>query len=324
MPSLRPDHERWWLGEQGGRRKRLLEGRAAVMRAIRAFFDQRDFVEVDTPAMVPSPGLDVHLDAFEVITDGPRRWLSTSPEYQMKRLVAGGLPRVYQTCKCFRRGELGSHHEPEFTMLEWYRAHAGSTEVMADTEQLVAHVARTLNDGKHLLRFGDRTIDVSPPWERLTVEQAFDRYAGESVWDVLPDEDRFFRLLVERVEPAIGRQRPVFLVAWPATMASLARIDASNPRVADRFEAYAAGLELCNGFGELTDPAEQRARLERDQATRRRLGKPVYPIDERFLAALEEGLPPCGGNALGVDRLVMLVLGEQNMADVIAVPQHRL
>lgn len=322
--SPRPDGDFAWFHEDGGRRLRLLEGRAGVVRAVRAFFEARDFVEVETPLSVPSPGLDLHLDAFEVRGGAEPRWLITSPEYQMKRLLAGGLPRIVQLAKCFRRGEQGSQHETEFTMLEWYRAFAGSDRIMEDTERLVAHVVAAVHDGAHTLTVGGARVDVRPPWPRLTIRDAFERYAGVRADDVLPDEERFFRLLIERVEPALDRERPTWLVAWPASMASLARLDPDDPTVADRFEAYVAGMELCNGFGELTDPVEQRARLERDQAARRAEGKPVYPIDERFLGALEEGLPFCAGNALGIDRLVMLVLGADDVADVMAVPQKRL
>ena len=274
--------------------------------------------------MVPSPGLDLHLDAFEVVGGREPRYLITSPEYQMKRLLAGGLPRIYQLCRCFRRNELGALHEPEFTMLEWYRAFAGSEEIMRDTEELVAHVAAAVNGGSKTIPGLDRPVDVSPPWERLTVAEAFQRHAGVEVGAVLEDEERFFRLLVDHVEPALGRGRPTFVTRWPARMASLARLCPDDPAVADRVEAYVDGVELCNGFGELIDPVEQRARLARDRSARAAAGKPTYPIDERFLSALEEGLPPSGGNALGVDRLVMLVLGIDAIDGVLAVPDARL
>lgn len=308
------------LTSDGARRARLLQARAKIFESIRGFFRDRAFLEVDTPLMVPSPGLDLHLDAFEVAGAGAPRFLITSPEYQMKRLLAGGLPRIFQLCRCFRRAEQGTRHEPEFTMLEWYRTFAGAGDVMRDTEELVAHVARAMHGSTRI----PGGIDVAPPWERLTVAEAFRRHAGADVAAVLPDEERFFRILVEQVEPQLGRGRPVFLTAWPASMASLARLDPRDPSVAERFEAYAGGVELCNGFGELIDPVEQRARLEADQAERRALGKPVYPIDERFLAALEEGLPPSGGNALGADRLVMMILGVPDIADVLALPSARL
>lgn len=317
-----PKPEGDWQSFQGDGRVHRLRVRARVHRAVRDFFDQRAFLEVETPAMVPSPGLDLHLDAYPVAGENPARWLITSPEYQMKRVLAGGVPRIYQVCRCFRRGELGAWHQPEFTMLEWYRAFAGSSEVMRDTEQLVAHVAEAVG-GSPFLTVGT-PIDATPPWERLTVAEAFQRYAGQDVDAILPDEERFFRILVEQVEPQLGRLRPVFLTGWPASMASLARLDPKNPAVADRFEAYIGGVELCNGFGELIDPVEQRARLRADQARREAEGKTVYPIDERFLGALEEGLPPCGGNALGFDRLLMFVLGVSSIDEVVAIPAQRL
>lgn len=325
-----PVGERWrvhgeWvrLHEDNRRRLRALQTRSAILRAIRAFFDARKFLEVETPSAVPSPGLDLHLDAFEMRGSERERWLITSPEYQMKRLLSGGLERIYQLCRCFRRGEQGAHHEPQFTMLEWYRAFAGSDDVMKDTEELVAHVATTVLGAPRIPRI-DGDIDLSPPWERLTVEDAFERYAHVHMDDLLGDDDRFFLLLTEQLEPRLPRDRPVFLTEWPAHMASLARRLPERPDRADRFEAFVSGIELCNGFGELTDPAEQRARFERDRHERARRRLPLYPIDERFLAALEEGMPPSGGNALGVDRLVMILLGESRLDDVIAIPESRL
>jgi lysyl-tRNA synthetase class 2 len=297
--------------------KRLRE-RARVLAEVRRFFDARGFVEVQTPVMVPSPGLDLHLDAFEVSGGdrGAPRWLITSPEYQMKRLLADGWRRIYQIGPCLRRGEVGARHNPEFTMLEWYRAGAGVDDVMRDTEQLVAAVT---GGTVHL---GARTIDVQPPLERLTVCEAFARHAGwteaETLEAAAHDEDRYFRTLVETIEPALeALDRGVLLVDYPATQASLARRKPADPRVAERFELYVAGVELCNGFGELVDPVEQRSRLERDQHERRARGLPVYPIDERFLEALSR-MPPSGGNALGLDRLVALVCGTTEIADVIA------
>lgn len=298
-----------------------LRARAAILRALRGHLDAADYLEVETPLAVPCPGLDVHLAALEVRGLGAPRWLATSPEYQMKRLLVEGLPRIYQIGKCFRRGELGRHHEPEFTMLELYRAHAGAEEVMADTEALVAHAARAVLGGTVL----PSGVDVAPPWERITVEDAFRAHAGVDVHDILPDEARFFELLIDRVEPALeARRAPVFLVRWPASMASLARLCPDDARWADRFEAYVGGLELCNGFGELTDPVEQRARFERDLAKRREAGLDVYPLDERFLEALARGMPPSGGNAIGVDRLVMAITGAAHIEEVLAFPQAHL
>jgi elongation factor P--(R)-beta-lysine ligase len=297
--------------------KRLVE-RARICASVRAFFDARGFLEVQTPLLVPSPGLDPHLDAFEVV-DGDRgspRWLSTSPEYQMKRLLGQGLTRIYQIARCFRRAESGALHNPEFTMVEWYRAGAGMAEVMGDTEQLLASVT------EGAVRLGERVVEVTPPFERLAVCDAFARYAGWSREETLAaaasDEDRYFRALVDQVEPALAAApRAVFLVDYPATQASLARRKPEDPNLAERFELYVAGVELCNGFGELVDPVEQRARLVHDQETRRARGQPAYPIDERFLEALER-VPPSGGNAMGLDRLVALACGTTRIADVMA------
>jgi elongation factor P--(R)-beta-lysine ligase len=297
--------------------KRLLE-RARACSAARRFFDARGFLEVHTPIMVPSPGLDTHLDAFEV-TGGERgapRWLITSPEYQMKRLLADGWDRIYQMTPCFRRGEVGARHAPEFTMLEWYRARSGVHEVMSDTEQLVAAVT----GGS--VRLSERLVDLRPPLQRLSVCDAFARFAGWSPDETLEaaatDEDRYFRAFVDQVEPAIERfDTGVFLVDYPAPHASLARRKPDDARFAERFELYVAGVELCNGFGELVDPIEQRRRFMRDQEHRRAKGLPVYPIDERFLEALAR-VPPSGGNALGFDRLVALACGTTEMASVVA------
>jgi lysyl-tRNA synthetase class 2 len=297
---------------------KLLEERATVVRAIRAFFEARGFLEVETPIVVPSPGLEVHLDAFA--TEG--RYLSTSPEYQMKRLLADGYTKIYQLTRAFRRAEIGSRHNPEFSMLEWYRANAGVEDVMRDTEQLVARVTGGA------VRLGDRTIDTRAPFARVTVCEAFARYAGASADETLAmaehDEDRYFRLLVEKVEPALEKlDHAVLLTEYPASQASLARKKPSDPRVAERFEAYVAGVELCNGFGELTDAAEQRARCEHDREERKKRGLPVYPIDERFLEALSR-MPPSGGNALGVDRLVALCCGTTEIGRVMAFTADEL
>ncbi len=295
------------------RRNKWLHERAALTAQVRAFFASRDFLEVETPLLVPSPGLDTHLDAFELTGDERARYLITSPEYQMKRLLAEGYERIVQVCKCFRRAERGSRHNPEFTMVEWYRANAGVESVMDDTEALV----RALTNGKVHLLDDAMVVDTAAPFLHMTVTEAFKLYAGVDEPTVLKlathDEEQYFRLLVDRIEPAFERfTQPVFLTDYPATQASLARKRPDDPRYAERFELYVAGVELCNGFGELTDAGEQRARLERDQEARRSSGLPVYPIDELFLAAVAE-LPPCAGNALGLDRLVALCCGSRTI-----------
>lgn len=294
----------------------VLRLRAKAMEAIRRFFQERDFIEVETPALVPCPGLDVHLAAFEV--RDPKGaiagWLATSPEYQMKRLLSAGAERIFQLCRSYRADEHGTHHEREFSMLEWYRAHATSGDLISDTEGLVARVADALESPD---------VDAfSPPWERITVNEAFERYAGGAIDTDDDDDERFFRTWAEQVQPQLGSDRPIVVTDWPASMASLARLNTNG--TADRFEAFFRGIELCNGFGELTDAREQRRRFERDQALRSEAGLPVYPIDERFLAALEVGMPESGGNALGVDRLLMLLTGADSIQSVMPFPADEL
>lgn len=314
-------------------RMALLAARAAAMAALRRFFAARDFLEVETPLLVPSPGLELHLDA--VAAGGG--YLITSPEYQMKRLLAAGFERIYQVCKCFRAGEHGVHHAAEFTMVEWYRGFAELDAIVRDTEELVAEVVIAVA-GAPIARVAGRSIDVSPPWPRLTVREAMRRWAGIEVAGDEPAaalaaavraagiavadgaawDDAFFAAFLARVDPALAAQdRPVILEDWPAPLAALARRKPTDPLTALRFEAYVGGIELANAFGELTDPTEQRARFEREQATRRERGKPVYPIDEKLIAALSEGLPPSAGIALGVDRLVMLATGAATIGDVL-------
>jgi lysyl-tRNA synthetase class 2 len=313
---------------------RGLARRAEVLGSVRAFFGSRGFREVETPILVPSPGLDVHLEAFAVAGTRAPRWLSTSPEYQMKRLLAQGQSRIFQITRAFRQDELGERHHPEFTMLEWYRADADMDAVVRDTEQLIARVTAgevRLGSGGSSGENGggQRRIDTRPPFERLGVCAAFARFAGigedETLRLAAEDEDRFFRVLVDQVEPGIAAlDHAVVLTDYPAVQASLARKKPDDPRLAERFEVYVAGVELCNGFGELTDPVEQRARFVADQAERTRRGLPVYPIDERFLEALERGLPPSGGNALGLDRLVALTLGTTEIARGMAFTDANL
>jgi lysyl-tRNA synthetase class 2 len=246
----------------------------------------------------------------------------------MKRLLAGGIPRLYQLSHVFRRGEAGAQHNPEFAMLEWYRAFAGVGEIMRDTEELVYAVANALT-GRSEIGGEHGPISLEPPFPRMSVAAAFERFAGiagdRALALAAENPETYFRLLVDHVEPALAREsRPVFLVDYPISQASLARAKPGDLSVCERFELYAGGLELCNGFGELTDPVEQRQRLERDQRARAAAGLEVYPIDEHFLAALEEGMPPSAGNALGFDRLLMLCLGEREISLVQPFPESLL
>jgi lysyl-tRNA synthetase class 2 len=316
--------------------KKLRE-RSILNRTIRAFFDARDFIEIEAPIVVPSPGLELHLDAFAVVDDQATRYLITSPEYQMKRLLAGGLTRIYSLGKVFRRKEAGAHHNPEFTMLEWYRANASWTDVADDTEALVWQCARSL-DAMHVGRCA-----LEPPWPRLSVNEACERWGRVRIdgdedtetlrarvaaagWRVPADgdfSDVFFGFFLDAVEPHLGQDEPTLVYDWPRPLCALARDKPSDPRVVERFEVYAAGLELCNAFGELTDAAEQRRRLDVDRSERRRRGLPDYPIDEKFLAAVGE-MPPSAGIALGVDRLAMLLFGAADIREVLAFADDEL
>jgi len=293
----------------------VLALRAVLLGSIRRFFEEREFLEVETPAIVPCPGLDVHLAAFEVRAPKgePAGWLATSPEYQMKRLLSAGAERIFQLCRSYRAEEHGRHHEREFTMLEWYRANATSDDVIRDTEELVAFVASALDQP---------APELQPPWQRLTVDEALQFHANAALDTLVQDEEQFFRVWVEEVQPRLGNERPIIVTDWPSSMASLARLKPNG--MADRFEVFFRGVELCNGFGELTDATEQRRRFQRDQAERRAAGAPTYPIDERFLDDLERGMPESGGNALGVDRLLMLLLGADSIQAVMPFPEERL
>jgi lysyl-tRNA synthetase class 2 len=237
------------------------------------------------------------------------------------------LPRVFQLARASRRDELGPLHEPEFCMLEWYRAFAGLEDVLADTEQLLREVALSVSGEAKLFGPSGQAYDLAAPFARVTVREAFQEYAGiaDAVELSLSDEARYFELFVAHVEPGLAREtRPLFLWKYPANQAALARLDARDSSVAERFELYVAGIELCNGFDELTDPVEQRARFEQDTARRSTEGRATYPTDERFLAALESGMPPAGGNALGFDRLLMLATGARELSEVLAFPARAL
>jgi elongation factor P--(R)-beta-lysine ligase len=293
----------------------------AVQRAkqfVRAHFDAQGFIEVTTPLRVAAPGTDVYI-APHATSQG---WLITSPEFQMKRLLVGGVPSIYQFATCSRDEESGPWHQPEFTLLEWYRSFAEAARVMTDTEELVAGICDAVT-GQHSVQRGALRIALRPPFERLSVRDAFAEFAGvsDAVQLALADEARYFEIMVSQVEPALARYpRPVFLTEYPASQAALARRCEHDPSVAQRFELYLGGVELCNGYGELTCPREQRARFEADQRQRNERGLPALPIDEQFLQALQEGMPPAAGNALGFERLLALVLAVP-LADVVAFPR---
>jgi elongation factor P--(R)-beta-lysine ligase len=290
-----------------------LRDTARAAAATRAFFAERGFVEVSTPLRVPAPGVDFHVDAV----GASGQYLITSPELEMKRLLVGGMPRIFQLARVARADELGPLHAPEFTMLEWYRAFAGLEEVLRDTEALVRSVVRGLAGEDQVFVLGQRKVNVGKPFDRLTVREAFARYAGvkDAARLAARDENRYFELLVSRVEPALAEHaRPVFLTHYPISQAALSRPHANDPSVAERAELYFGGVELCNAYGELTDPLEQRRRMVSEAKRRKALKRPVYPLDEPFLASLVEGMPPSAGNALGFERLVMVATNRSTIA----------
>lgn len=289
-----------------------LEIRARLLASIRSYFTGQDFLEVETPVRVQTPALELHIDA----EPSGSAWLRTSPELHMKRLVAAGYPRLFQVGPCFRQGERGRLHHPEYTMLEWYRAGGDHAAILADTQALVRQAVRDVLGGA-VIPASSGPVRVDGEWEVLTVSGAFTRFAG---WDPVAayDADRFEMDLMRLVEPALPKDRPCVLTGYPAEAAALSRLDPADPRVAERWELYAGGVELANAYTELTDGAEQEKRFRECADARRRMGKAVYPMDEAFLSALREGMPPCGGAALGVDRLAMLLAGADSLDAVLA------
>jgi lysyl-tRNA synthetase class 2 len=291
--------------------------RDRIIRAVRRFFARHGYLEIETPIRIPAPAPEAHIDVV-ACGDG---YLQPSPELCMKRMLAAGYRRVYQICKCFRAAERGNRHLPELTLLEWYTAGHDYRDMMGQCEQLIRFVASQLGCGDAITYQGIR-IDLALPWQRLSVREAFYAYAGLSPEAALR-QNRFEELLVDRLEPALDRSRPVFLCDYPVACGSLARRKASDPGLAERFELYIGGLELCNAFSELTDPVEQRQRFEAQQQLRRKLGKTRHPLPERFLEDLEH-MPAAAGNALGIDRLVMLLTDSARIDEVVAFTPEKL
>lgn len=290
--------------------------RARVLYLIRRFFEGRGFLEVDTPLVIPAPAPEVHIDAQAV----GRGYLQTSPELCMKRLLAAGHPRIFQICKCFRRKERGRRHLPEFTILEWYFAQGTYLQMMDQTEALIQAVAAGVGAFRGLA-FRGRIVDMAGIWPRITVDGAFERYASMTADEALAG-DCFDEIMVNEVEPNLGWPQPVFLYDYPAACGSLAQLKRPDLLLAERFELYIAGIELCNAFTELTDPEDHRTRFEQALTIRGRMGKPVSPMPEAFLASLAQ-MPAATGNALGVDRLVMLFADTDEIDDVVAfVPEE--
>jgi len=327
-----------------------LRTRAEVLANIREFFAERGVLEVETPLLGSAPVTDLHLAALCTCYRGPghddglKLWLQTSPEFAMKRLLASGSGPIYQLGKAFRDGEAGSRHNPEFTILEWYRPGWDHHRLMDEVAELLDAVLgsdRTSQDPK---TSRPQDLRLSSNGEKITYSEAFQRHVGvdphsvsiaelttracsllgQAAPDLGDDRDGWLDLLLSHaVEPGLGRSGPTFVYDFPVSQAALARVRPGDPPVAERFEVWVEGIELANGYHELTDPAEQLRRFEADLAARRERGLPEVPIDQRLLSALEYGLPDCAGVALGIDRLVMLAAGAERIDEVIAFPIDR-
>lgn len=334
---------RWWSPQEHARRRPRLVLRNQIVAGLRRWFEEGGFVEVEGAALQVSPGNETHLHAFatEMIgLDGSRqpRYLHTSPEFAAKKLIAAGERRIVDFARVFRNRERSALHAPEFTMLEWYRAEEPLEALMADCAALLALAASVGGRGRFAWR--GRAMDPFAAPERLSVQEAFARHAGLDLLATqddagalaaeaarigvrtVPDDswsDVFSRILTEKVEPALGVERATILCDYPISEAALARPSPADPRVAERFELYACGVELANAFAELTDPAEQRRRFEDDMAQKARIYGERYPIDDDLLAALPL-MPPTCGIALGLDRLVMLAVGAESVDDVMWTP----
>ncbi|MEM8103890.1 elongation factor P--(R)-beta-lysine ligase [Morganella morganii] len=306
--------------------------RAKIVNEIRHFFADRGVLEVETPTMSQATVTDVHLRAFETQFTGPGAaqgitlYLMTSPEYHMKRLLAAGSGPIYQMGRSYRNEEAGRYHNPEFTMLEWYRPHYDMYRLINEVDDLLQQTlecesAESLSYQQAFLRY----LDIDPlTAEKDKLREVAAKLDVSNIADTEEDRDTILQLLfMVGVEPHIGLEKPTFIYHFPASQASLAEISSEDHRVAERFEVYYKGVELANGFRELTDAAEQRQRFERDNRKRAAMGLPEQPIDENLLAALEHGFPECAGVALGIDRLIMLALGAERISDVIAFPVER-
>ena len=335
----------WNSDYHAGRRDRLLM-RGDIVATVRAFFSTQSFIEVEPSILQISPGNETHLHAFATELKMPSAkpqslYLHTSPEFALKKLLAAGEKRLLAIVRCFRNGEFTPLHHPEFTMLEWYRAEEYYSVLMVDCADLVRAVA--VKSGCVQFHWRGKTCDPFLDFERLSVAQAFKKYANIDILATLNPEpdlpglwaqaqnigirlsgddtwsDIFSKVLSERVEPNLGEGRLTILDEYPSCEAALARKSLVDPRVSERFELYACGIELANGFGELTDPLEQRRRFEHEMAEKRRIYNEHYPLDEDFLSALRS-MPPASGIALGLDRLIMLCTGATDIRDVLWTP----
>lgn len=342
---LAPGGDGWDMGDwrrfNSEKLRENLRLRAVVTKAVQDFFSQGGFLSVETPTLIRGSAQEEHIQLFATESSGgktlERLYLAPSPELHMKRMLGVGFERIYQISRSFRAGEIGPQHNPEFALVEWYRAFASYEEIIVDVENLVAYVAQMATGRRSVEREG-REIALDPPWQRIGVHQAFARWADIdlrrcSVAETLyrrareldygsagPDdswEDLFHKISIEKIEPELAKMGAVHLVDYPRQLAALAKLKEGDPDIAERAEAYVGGIELANGYTELNDPVEQRRRFARQADA----GGEGPPVDKGFLAAMEQGFPPAGGVALGLDRLVMLVAGASRLDEVIAFPQ---
>ncbi len=298
-------------------RRHYLWLRAKTIQSIRRFFVEHDYLEVETPQIIPAPPPEPHIDAIPT----GALYLHTSPELYMKRMLSAGYPKIFQIGKCFRQDERGALHLPEFTLLEWYKVGIDYIALMEECEELILSVCRDLGMGQKIESQG-KIIDLKRPWERISVSESFNRYTHLTP-DTALEQGVFDEVMVTEIEPCLGMTAPVLLYDYPAPLAALARLKKGNPKLAERFEIYIAGLELANGFSELVDAKEQRLRFEEHRRQRSNLGKQAYPMPERFLKSLGH-MPEAAGIALGVDRLVMILAGRSKIDDVVSFTPEEL
>ncbi len=291
--------------------------RSKIFQAVRDFFTHHHFLEIDTPIRIPAPAPEPFIAALPA----GDWYLQTSPELCMKQLLAAGHSKIFQICKCFRKEERGSRHLEEFTMLEWYEAGAAYHDLMNRCETLFLFICNILQIEKGI-RYRRHYTDMTPPWERLSVEDAFIRYASLTMQDAIKS-DQFDEIIAFDIEPNLGLDKPIFLYDYPATTCPLAAPRPDQPHLAQRFELYINGLELCNGFTELRDPDEQRRRFTEELTRRQNTGQAVYPMPEKFLDDLHL-MPEAAGNALGLDRLVMLFADAASIDEVVAFTPEEL
>ncbi|MBI5221495.1 MAG: EF-P lysine aminoacylase GenX [Candidatus Magasanikbacteria bacterium] len=331
----------WIEIKDNPRLKKIYETRLQILRLIREFFWSENFVEAETPIALRLPGQEPYLNPMPVEfldprLDSHRFYLRTSPEYALKKLLATGYEKIFEIGKCFRNEEsFGGTHNPEFTMIEWYRAPGTYIDFMDDTEKLFKYVGKKLSINK--LGYKDFEIDLDNTWERISVKDLWKNYLNVNLDDYLQVEpmrklatdlgyqvsdsdeyeDLFYKIFLNKIEIQLGKDAPTFVYDYPAQMCSLSKKCQHDPRYAQRAELYIGGLEIANGFGELVDAALQRENLQKDRILRARLNRPTWEVDPGFIAALESGIKPAGGIALGVDRMVLLFTGARDINEVI-------